>query len=166
MSTEQNQAIVLQFYKAFDNRNIEQALALLARNFVAHLAGVSEPVNSDGFKQFGMAFYLAFTNGQHTFDEVIVQGDKVVTYGTFTATHLGDFQGLPPTGKQIKLSIMHIDRLDDGKIIEHWGQGDALGLMQQLGIIFLPGPALLPHIFKSFLSKPFKKPAIKLQKLT
>jgi steroid delta-isomerase-like uncharacterized protein len=159
MSTEENKAIVLQFYKAFDNRNIDQALALLAPNFVAHIAGVSEPLNSDRFKKFGMAFYLAFTNGQHTFDEIIIEGDKVVTCGTFAATHLGEFQNLPPTGKQIKLSIMHIDRIDDGKIIEHWGQGDALGLMQQLGVVFLPGPALLPRILKSLLSKPFKKPS-------
>ncbi|QMS91462.1 ester cyclase [Nostoc edaphicum CCNP1411] len=160
MSNEQNKAIVLQFYKAFDNRNIDQALALLAPNFVAHIAGVSEPLNSDSFKKFGMAFYLAFTNSQHTFDEVIVEGDKVVTCGTFTATHLGEFQNLPATGRQIKLSIMHIDRINDGKIIEHWGQGDALGLMQQLGVIFLPGPTLLPHILKSLLSKTFKKPNI------
>lgn len=156
MSTEQNKAIVLQFYKAFDNRNINQALALLAPNFVAHMAGVSKPLDGEGFKQFGMAFYLAFTNGQHTFDEVIVEGDKVVTCGTFTATHLGDFQGLPPTGKQIKLSIMHIDRIENDKIVEHWGQGDALGLMQ-LGIVFLPSPALFPHMLKSLLSKLFKK---------
>lgn len=156
MSTEQNKAIVLQFYKAFDNRNIDQALALVAPNFVAHMAGGSEPLDSEGFKQFGMAFYLAFTNGQHTFDEVIVEGD-IVTCGTFTATHLGDFQGLPPTGKQIKLSIMHIDCVKDGKIVEHWGQGDALGLMQQLGIVFVPSPALFPHIFKSLLFKLFNK---------
>jgi predicted ester cyclase len=157
MSTEQNQAIVLQFYKAFDNRNIDQALALLAPNFVAHLAGVPETLDGDAFKKFGMEFYLAFTNGQHTFDEVIVASNKVVTCGTFTATHIGDFQGIPPTGKEIKLSIMHIDRVEDGKIVEHWGQGDALGLMQQLGIVFLPSPALFPQILKSLLAKLFKK---------
>ncbi|NDJ23403.1 ester cyclase [Nostoc sp. B(2019)] len=157
MSIEQNKAIVLQFYKAFDNRNIDQALTLLAPNFVAHMAGIPDPLDGDGFKQFGMAFYLAFTNGQHTFKELIIEGDKVVTYGTFTATHLGEFQGLPPTGKQIKLSIMHIDRIENGKIVEHWGQGDALGLMQQLGIVFIPGITLLPHILQSFLSKLFKK---------
>ncbi len=157
MSIQQNKAIVLQFYKAFDNRKIDQALALLAPNFVAHMAGILEPLDGQGFKNFGMAFYLAFINGQHTFDEVIVEGDKVVTCGTFTATHLGEFQGLPPTGKQIKLSIMHIDHVENGKIMEHWGQGDALGLMQQLGIVFLPGPALVPHIIKNLLAKPFKK---------
>jgi predicted ester cyclase len=159
MLTEQNRVLILQFYKAFDDRKMDQALNLLAPNFVAHLAGVPEPLDGEGFKQFGMSFYLAFSQGQHIFDEVIVSGDRVVTCGTFTATHLGEFQGLPPTGKQISLSIMHIDRVEDGKIVEHWGQGDALGLMQQLGIIFLPGPKLLPAILKGIASKLFKKSA-------
>lgn len=155
--TEQNKALVLQFYKAFDDRKMDQALDLLAPNFVAHLAGIPEPLNGEGFKQFGMSFYLAFSQGQHNFDEVIVSNDRVVTCGTFTATHLGEFQGLPPTGKQISLSIMHIDRVEDGKIVEHWGQGDALGLMQQLGIVFLPGPKLFPHILRGVASKLFRK---------
>ncbi|MFB2836339.1 ester cyclase [Floridanema evergladense] len=153
MLIEQNKALVLQFYKAFDDRKIEQALELLAPDFIAHLAGIPKPLNREEFKQFGMSFYLAFSQGQHTFDQVIISGDKVVTYGTFTAMHLGEFQGIPPTGKQINLSIMHIDRVENGKIVEHWGQGDVLGLMQQLGIIFLPGPKLLPHILKGILSK-------------
>jgi len=85
------------------------------------------------------------------------EGATVVTCGTFTATHLGEFQGLPPTGKPIQLSIMHIDRVQNGKITEHWGQGDALGLMQQLGIVFLPGLALVPHILKSLPSKLSRK---------
>ncbi|MEG4318465.1 MULTISPECIES: ester cyclase [unclassified Microcoleus] len=159
MLTEQNKATVLDFYKAFDDRQMERALNVLAPNFVAHLAGIPEPLDSEGFKRFGMAFYLAFANGEHVFEEVIVAGDRIVTCGIFTATHLGEFQSLPPTGQQIKLSIMHIDRLEDGKIVEHWGQGDALGLMQQLGIVFLPGPKLIPHILKGFASRLFQKSA-------
>ncbi len=157
MLTEPNKAIALQFYKAFDDRKIDQALELLAPNFIAHMAGMPKPLDAAEFKQFGMSFYLAFSQGQHIFDQVIVTEDKVVTCGTFTATHTGKFQGLPPTGKQIKLSIMHIDRVENGKIIEHWGQGDALGLMQQLGIIFLPGPKLLPHILKDIAAKLLNK---------
>jgi predicted ester cyclase len=157
MLTEDNKALVLQFYKAFDDRKIDQAFELLAPNFVAHLAGIAEPLDEEGFRQFGLSFYSAFSQGQHIFDEMVVSGDRVVTSGTFTATHLGEFQGLPPTGKQISLSIMHIDRVKDGKIVEHWGQGDALGLMQQLGIVFLPGPKLVPYMLKGFASKLFGK---------
>lgn len=153
MSVEQTKALVLQFYQAFDDRQMEQALELLAPNFVAHLAGVSEALDAEGFKQFGMSFYLAFSQGRHQFDEIIVADDRVVTCGTFSAIHLGEFQGLPPTGKRIRLSIMHIDRVENGKIVEHWGQGDALGLMQQLGIIFLPGPTLVPSLLKGLVTK-------------
>lgn len=161
MSTEQNKAIVLQFYKAFDSRNIDQALALLAPNFVAYMAGVPEPLNGDDFKRFGLVFYLAFPDGQHTFDQVITEGDKVVTCGTFTGTHQDELQGIPPTGKQVKFSIMHIDRIEDGKIVEHWGQGDTLGLLQQLGIVPLPGPTLYPQILRSLSAKLFKKLAFR-----
>jgi predicted ester cyclase len=156
MSGEPNKTLVLEFYQAFDDRRIDQAVELLAPNFVAHLAGVAAPLNSHQFKQFGMTFYLAFGQGQHRFDEVIVADNTVVTTGTFEAVHLGEFQGIPPTGKVIQLSIMHIDRIENGKIVEHWGQGDALGLMQQLGIVFLPGPKLLSRILKRVISKPFR----------
>lgn len=156
MTTEQNKALIFQFYKAFDDRKLEQALELLSPNFVAHLAGMPEPLDGEKFKQFGMSFYSAFRDGKHNFEEVVVSGDRVVTCGTFTATHLGEFQGLPPTGKQIRLSIMHIDRVEGNKIIEHWGQGDALGLMQQLGVVFLPSPKLLVLSLKEAILKLFR----------
>lgn len=155
MPIEESRDTVLKFYQAFDNRNIEQAFNLLAPNFVAHMAGIPESLDSNGFRKFGMEFYSAFTDGQHQFDEIIVEGDKVVTCGTFTARHSGEFQSLPPTSKQIEISIMHIDRVENGLIVEHWGQGDAQGLMQQLGIMFLPSPKLVPYILKNILSKIF-----------
>jgi len=93
----------------------------LVLDFVAHLAGVAAPLNSHQFKQFEMRFYLAFGQGQHRFDEVIVADNTVVTTGIFEAGHLGEFQGIPPTGKAIQLSIMHIDRIENGKIVERWG---------------------------------------------
>ena len=157
MSAEQNKAIVLQFYKAFDSRNIDRALALLAPNFVAYMAGVPERLNSEGFKQFGLVFYKAFPDGQHTFDQVITEGDKVVTCGTFTGKHQGELQGIPPTGKRVKFSVIHIDRIENSKIVEHWGQGDTLLLMQQLGIVSLPGLTLYPQILKSLSAKLLKK---------
>ena len=157
MLAEQNKSLVLQFYKFFDDRQMNRSLDLLATDFVAHLAGVDEPLDKEGFQQFGRSFYLAFSQSQHSFDRIIVADDNVVTCGTFTATHLGEFQGLPPTGQSIKLAIMHIDRVEHGQIVEHWGQGDVLGMMQQLGIVFLPGPKLWPHLLKGFASKLLEK---------
>jgi predicted ester cyclase len=100
MSIEKSKAIVLELYRVFDQRNIDRAFNLVSPNFVAHLAGIPNPLDSDSFKEFGMIFYSAFVDGKHQFDEIIVEGNKVVTCGTFTAKHLGEFQGLPPTGKK------------------------------------------------------------------
>ena len=121
------------------------------------MAGIPEAMNKKRFQEFGLEFYSAFAEGKHQFEETIVAANKVVTCGTFTAKHLGEFQGLPPTGKEIKISIMHIDRVENGKIVEHWGQGDAGGLMQQLGIVFLPSPKLIPYIAKNIFSKLFSQ---------
>ena len=153
-STEPPQSTVLQFYQAFDNRNFDEAIALLAPHFVAHMPGVPEPLSKETFQKFGFAFFLAFPDGKHTLDPVIVDGDRVVTCGTFTGTHRREFQGLPATGKQVKFAV-NIDQVENDKIVEHWGQGDQLGLIQQLGIIPIPGPTLYPKIFKSLLLKLF-----------
>ena len=153
MSLENNKKTVIQFFKSFDDRQIEQAFELMAPNFVAHMRGEPHPLNAQEFQAFGKSFYSAFGNGQHIFHEVIAENDRVVTCGTFTATHIGEFQGLPPTGKTITIEVMHVDIVQDGLIIEHWGQGNALGLMQQLGIISVPGPKLIPHILKGLVSR-------------
>lgn len=150
---DRNKATVLRFYKAFDTRDFEQALGLLSQNFTAHMAGLPDPLNTEGFNEFGYAFFLAFPDGQHTFHQVLVEGNKVVTCGTFVGTHQRELQNLPPTGKRISMCVMHIDVVEDDKIVEHWGQGDQFGLIQQLGVVIFPGPKLLPKIFKSMADR-------------
>ena len=157
MSVKDPENIVLEFYQSFDNRDIERAFSLLDDNFTAHLAGIPEAMNRENFQQFGLEFYSAFAESQHRFDQIIIAENKVITAGTFTATHLGQFQGLPPTGKQVEIAVMHIDRVEKGKIVEHWGQGDAQGLMQQLGIMFFPSPKLIPHMAKNLVSQLFEQ---------
>lgn len=56
----------------------------------------------------------------------------------FRGTHQGDYFGIPATGKQVIVSNIHIMRFVDGKIVEHWGNGDDLGLLQQLGAVPIP----------------------------
>jgi steroid delta-isomerase-like uncharacterized protein len=147
------QSLVLQFYQAFDDRNFEGAIELLAPDFTAYLAGIPKPLTKEEFQKFGLSFFLAFPDGKHDFEQVLIDKDKVVTAGTFTGTHRLEFQGLPATGKKVKFALMHIDRVADGKIVEHWGQGDQLGLIQQLGIVPIPGITLYPKLAKSIFKK-------------
>ena len=66
---------------------------------------------------------------------MIAEGDKVVVRSTFRGTHKGDLMGIAPTGTQVTMPLILIYRIADDKIIEHWMQADALGLLQQLGVI-------------------------------
>ena len=125
----------------------------LSPNFIAYMAGLPKPLDAEGFQDFDVNFYSTFTSSKHQFDQVIVEGNKVVTCGTFTAKYLGELQGIPPTNKQVEISIMHIDYVENGKILEHWGQGDFQELMQQLRIMFFPSPKIVMSIFKSIFSK-------------
>nr|WP_322657369.1 ester cyclase [Dendronalium sp. ChiSLP03b] len=144
MLAEQNKSIVLQMYKSFDQGNLELAQEFLASNFIAHIPGATEPLNRDTFVQnVLMVFRCAFPDGIHTFEDTIAETDKVVTRGTFSGTHHGELQGIPPTGKRVTIPFFHIDRIVDGKLVEHWGQSDLLSLMQQVGIVLLPGPGLI-----------------------
>jgi predicted ester cyclase len=136
--SEENKTIVLKYFEEQDSQNFDKAIELLATNFAAHVLRVRDPVDRLGYKQSLLTFYSAFPDGHHTFEDVIAEGDKVVTRGTFRGTHEGQFRGIPPTGKRVAFPVMHIDRLENGKIVEHWGHGDTLGVLQQLGVVPTP----------------------------
>jgi predicted ester cyclase len=69
----------------------------------------------------------------------MAEGDKVVTRSTMQGTHQGEFMGIPPTGKQFTATAIDIVRFAGGKAVEHWGNSDDLGMLQQLGVIPTPG---------------------------
>jgi len=64
----------------------------------------------------------------------VAESDRVVTRWTAPGTHLGAFHDTAPTGRQVRLSAIHIDRLEGSKIVERWEQFDLAGMLQQLGV--------------------------------
>jgi predicted ester cyclase len=80
-------------------------------------------------------FSTAFSEIHYTVEDQVAEGDKVATRVTLRATHSGDFQGLPPTGKQIAVSGLTLERIRDGKIVERRVSFDQMGMMQQLGLV-------------------------------
>ena len=83
----------------------------------------------------------AFPDFHITIDEVVAVGDKVWARQRGGGTNLGSFAGHPPTGIKAFTEVMDICRFDDGKIVEHWGVPDQLGMMLQLGHITMGSPA-------------------------
>ncbi len=77
-------------------------------------------------------FFSAFPDIQIEITQQVAEGDRIATYITSQGTHSGAFYGIPPTGKHISTSVIRIDRVQDGKITEHWSVSDAAGLVQQI----------------------------------
>ena len=135
MSTEANKALVRRFFEAFNAGDLDGVAALFAPNAVVHNSGAPDPLNVEGFKQLAAVFLAAFPGGKHTIEDMIVEGDKVITRITYHGTHTGDLMGIPPTGKQVATSAMTIDQIANGKIVETWRLFDQMGMMQQLGVV-------------------------------
>ena len=68
-------------------------------------------------------------------EDLIAEGDKVVLRWSATGTHQGGFMGVPATGNKVTVTGIGIDRIEGGRIVEHWEQFDAMGMMQQMGAI-------------------------------
>jgi predicted ester cyclase len=125
-------------FDLMDDKNIPAIRELLAPGFKAVIGG-NPPMSVEEWAGMGEMMFAAFPDGTHTIDEVLEIGDRVVLRGSFSGTHAGDFMGLPPTGKQMSVTFMNFDRFAGDKLIEHRGEFDMAGLMQQLGAI--PAPA-------------------------
>ena len=144
MSTEANKAISRRFLEEiFGQGKLAVADEIIAPNHVDSGPGTLPglPPGPEGSKQFVTVYRNAFPDVQFTIDEQIAEGDKVVTRWTAHGTHQGELAGIPPTGKSSTVTGMGVDRIMNGKIVESWGIFDQFGMMQQLGVIPLPGPS-------------------------
>jgi predicted ester cyclase len=118
---------------------------LLSTDFVDHFSQPGLPPTRDGFKQGAMALRTAFPDIRYTIEDTIESGDKIVHLVKGAGTMTGDFMGMPATGKRATWNEIHIGRVANGRLVEHWALADQLGMLVQLGIVPAPGrvPALV-----------------------
>ena len=138
MSTETNKATVRRYFEqVLNNQRHDLVEEFLAEDIALHGTGLVPGL--EAVKQWHTMFAAAFPDGHHTIDDVVAEEDRVVARTTFNGTHQGEMQGIPATGKRVSSNpTITIFRLDNGKIAEGWLVTDALGFMQQLGVIPTP----------------------------
>ena len=126
MSLQQNKAIVRRLWEeVWNQNNLAVCDEIFDEAYAAH---------EKGFRAY---FHTVLPDSHHTIEDLIAEGDKVVTCFRITGTHRGEFLGVPATGKPISVTGMWIHRLENGRIVEgrQWGEWDALGFLQQVGAV-------------------------------
>jgi steroid delta-isomerase-like uncharacterized protein len=139
MSVEQNKSIVRRWIEEGWNKgNLKVVDQLYAPNFVQHEPPPASVNSSEALKQYVGSYLTAFPDLHFTIDDLVAEGDKVVWRFSAKGTHKASFMGIPPTGKVSSITGMVLFRLENSRIVEAWVNIDALGLLQQLGVIPMP----------------------------
>jgi steroid delta-isomerase-like uncharacterized protein len=127
--SEQNKALVRGFYGDINRGDTGAFLAKLADDFVEHEAFPGLPPTKQGVGMLFEQLRKAFSGFRMNVDAIAAEGDMVIVRGTMTGTHVGEFMGAPPSGKEIRVPFCDWTRVRDGKAVEHWGVTDASALM-------------------------------------
>jgi steroid delta-isomerase-like uncharacterized protein len=140
VSTEENKALIRLYVEAIHEGNVDEGEELLAPDFAFHVSGAPGPMSSEAFRQLFAGLLTAFPDMAVTVEDLIAEGDRVAARVTTRGTHAGELIGLPPTGRRVEWSGISMTRHAGGKIVEQWGEFDALGLLQQLSGDALSAP--------------------------
>jgi steroid delta-isomerase-like uncharacterized protein len=138
--SDQNKAIARAVFDAFNGGDLDELDDVVAADSVDH-----DPYNPhagegrEGLKKTIAMYREAFPDLHISVEDQIAEGDKVVSRWVGTGTHQGELMGAPPTGRSSTITGIGIDRIENGQIVEAWGNWDALGMFQQLGLT--PEPA-------------------------
>jgi steroid delta-isomerase-like uncharacterized protein len=138
---DQTRATVLGFFERLNSGDVAGAAALVADDLVNH-AAIPEAQGRAGFERIQAKLRTAVPDLRGRIDDVIVDGDRAVVRLTMSGTQTGplDFVRLqlPPTGRAVSLEQIHIVRVVDGRIVEHWACRDDHALIRQLGMKIVP----------------------------
>ncbi|MDX6683521.1 MAG: hypothetical protein QOG94_3560 [Solirubrobacteraceae bacterium] len=132
--SQQNKDLVTRAEDAWNEGNLDEAFDYFADDYTENTPFPGLPPTKEGLKFLLTSFRKAFPDGHVTIDLMIAEGDLVSYYSTARGTHTGEFMGTAPTGRSVEVGALHIHRIRDGKIVEHWGHNDQAGMMRQLGI--------------------------------
>jgi len=130
-----DEAVVRRFYEEMNNgRKLELAPELFAPDHTMHDPQVPTAVGPGGMAD-SVKVYQDGVDGHWGIEEIFSTDDRVVVRWTGSGTHVGEVNGIPPTGKAISVDAISIHRMADGQIAETWEVWDTLGFLQQLGVV-------------------------------
>lgn len=141
MSAEQSKALVWRFYEElWNNRKISVADQIYAPDCVTHqLVSGAEPAGAprspESIKHHVTEWLTGFPDLRFEVEQMLGEGELVMSRSVMRGTHLGKWLGIPPSGKQVSIRMIVTHRVVNGRIAEDWVLVEALGFFQQLGLL-------------------------------
>jgi predicted ester cyclase len=126
--------------RVFGELDDEAARTYIAPDFIDHEASPGAAGGPEGYLSTARYMRQAFSDARWQVDDFISEGDKFACRVTFSGKHTGEFMGIAPTGREVKVQHLHFYRVADGQAKEHWGARDELTLLRQLGAFTSPYP--------------------------
>jgi steroid delta-isomerase-like uncharacterized protein len=121
--------------------DLERVADIFAPTYAPHdPSNPSRRGGVEGAREFIAMLHAGMSDVRYSIEDLTAEGDRVVYRWTLQGTHTGVFMGVPPSGRTIRVTGMDMFRLVNGKIVESWASADALGMLQQLGVLPAPGP--------------------------
>lgn len=121
--------------EVFNQGKLEVIDEVMAPDMIEHMpTPPGMPTGIEGFKIFVRGFREAFPDLHYEVVQHFSDGDMVTAVAEASGTMKGDFAGMPATGKTARWTEIHVSRVRDGKVVEHWGVVDLMGMLVQLGL--------------------------------
>lgn len=133
MTVEANKALIRRYIETWNLGDIEELVQFWSPDLVHHTRNNSH--NFEETKRIITQFMSNFAETRFRIEDMIAEGDKVVTRMRWRAKHTGEYLGSPASRRPVECTLIGIARVVDGKIAEHWGVTDELHLMQQIGLL-------------------------------
>jgi predicted ester cyclase len=135
MDLDGNKALVARYWARAWN---EQDSASLNDTHAPWFAQNGVPLGVARFRELLAGFLESFPDMHVTIEDVVADGDRVVMRVTYRGTHLGEYQGIAPTGRTVGVGGLEMFLILGGRIVQHWHETDHLGILQQIGCRLVP----------------------------
>jgi steroid delta-isomerase-like uncharacterized protein len=140
MSIEENKEMARRYMEeVLSEKRVDEIDSYVTDDYVNTLLPPGMPQGPQGEKLFLGMFQQAFPDYTISIERMVGEGDKVVAHWSFRGTNSGEFQGMPATGKQVQVQGINLFRFSNGRIAENRPAFDMLGLLQQIGVVPMPG---------------------------
>jgi steroid delta-isomerase-like uncharacterized protein len=132
-----NKSIVRRLYEeVWNQRHLEVAGEIISPSHAIHDNHLPDAgIGPEAYQRNVVRFVAAFPDLRFTVEDMVAENDKVVAFWVITGTHRGEFRGIAPTNVKISVEGITINHVSGGKIMDAFVNYDALGLMQQLGVV-------------------------------